>query len=694
MVKRRQWIAGLLLMLLFTCLASSSVSASSLLIDNGDAGYSETGIWTTSGLAGHYGENSRYASKGSGSIKARWTPLIPTAGNYDVYIWYPAHSNRATNAPFVVVHSGGSATYPVNQTMSGAKWLYLDTFAFATGTSGYVELSNNADGYVGADAVVFVPEGESPPLYKNSGLPVPIAAEGINMQTLFDADPTGVDRYLAFPTLMKINDSKVVISYKRGSAHYMEPQASLETMIYNPLLGTVTSRTTTDNTTGVINQNPELMRMPDGTLYNYVDQQIGGTKDRMGVRVFKSTDDGDSFTDEGAFPQVGSYSYGYFFDDYNDHGTVYMLAMSFPELTGGQRAVHVIKTTDNGATWSYVRNLRTEFGFAFNESSIEKVDDGFIIIARGDDQVTRIVKTDDSFNLVAQSNWTATYSAINYIGRPKLFTVGEDFYLLSRNIEGSTTHLVIYKLNPETLELETYSILDSNTFSAGDSYYAEPYLITKSGDTYLHVITYQKASSSDRPNIVRYELNWDGLHWRMFDNFSAMSSGLPPTGWSIGTAGGSAVVEASLFDGDKSLKLTDTSSSHLVDARRAFSSATEEITLQFNARMRQTDGVFGVSLRNASGVNGVTVAFDSNGTIYSYNGAAKSVIQSGYSADQWYLVRIVANIVDQTCDIYVDDVLLADDFTFRGTVAELSEVRINSTGASQGESFWDDIVVY
>src|SRR5690606_25697486 len=156
--------------------------------------------------------------------------------------------------------------------------------------------------------------------------------------------------YLAFPTLMKISDSKVVISYKRGTAHYMEPQASLETMIYNPLLGTVTSRTTTDNTTGVINQNPELMRMPDGTLYNYVDQQIGGTKDRMGVRVFKSTDDGDTFTDEGVFPQVGSYSYGYFFDDYNDDGTVYMLAMSFPELTGGQRAVHVIKTTDNGAT--------------------------------------------------------------------------------------------------------------------------------------------------------------------------------------------------------------------------------------------------------------------------------------------------------------------------------------------------------
>src|SRR5690606_24910718 len=156
------------------------------------------------------------------------------------------------------------------------------------------------------------------PVYKNSGLPVPIAAAGINMRTLFDADPTGVDRYSALPTLMKINGSKIVISYKRGSAHYKEPQAPLETMIYNPLLGTVTSRTTTDNTTGVINQNPELMRMPDGTLYNYVDQQIGGTKDRMGVRVFKSTDDGDSFTDEGAFPQVGSYSYGYFFDDYND----------------------------------------------------------------------------------------------------------------------------------------------------------------------------------------------------------------------------------------------------------------------------------------------------------------------------------------------------------------------------------------
>ncbi len=694
MAKRGPWLAGLLLIVVFAVLAPSSVHASSLLIDNGDTGYAETGKWTTSGLAGQYGANSRYAPSGSGSSKARWTPMIASAGNYDVYIWYPAYSNRATDAPFRVVHSGGSAVYPVNQTLNGAQWVYLDTLAFASGSSGYVELSNNANGYVSADAVVFVPEGESPPSHKSSRLPVRITPDYLYTQTLFDADPTGIDKYLAFPTLMKIDDSRVVVSYKRGDAHYMESEASLETMIYNPSSGTVASRTTTDQTSGVINQNPELMRMPDGTLYNYVDQQIGGTKTRMGVRVFKSTDDGSSFTDEGAFPQVGSYSYGYFFDDYNDDGTVYMLAMSFPELTGGQRAVHVIKTTDNGATWSYVKNLNTEFAFAFNESSIEKVDGGFIIIARGDNQVTRIFKTDESFNLVAQQNWTSSYSAINYIGRPKLFTADGNYYLLSRNIEGSTTHLVIYKLNPDTLELETYTILDSNTFSAADSYYAEPYFITKAGTTYIQVITYQKASSADLPNIVLYELVWDELQALLHEDFDGMSDGLPPAGWLIGTAGGSVIVEQWPLDSEKSLKLTDSSSSELVEARRAFSSAADRVTLQYNARMRQTNGVFGVSLRNALGVNGVTVAFDSNGTIYSYNGAAKTVIQAGYSADQWYSVKIIADIAAQTCDIYVDDVRLADDFVFRGAVAELSEVRINSTGAAQGTAVWDDIMVY
>jgi hyaluronate lyase len=153
-VRSSYWIAGLLLVVLLAVLPPSSVSASSLLIDNADVNYTETGSWTTSGLIGNYGGDSRYSNKGSGSSKARFTPTISAAGNYGVYVWYPAHSNRATNAPFRIFYSGGAATYAIDQTVNGSQWVYLDTVAFVTGVSGYVELFNAANGYVGADAVL------------------------------------------------------------------------------------------------------------------------------------------------------------------------------------------------------------------------------------------------------------------------------------------------------------------------------------------------------------------------------------------------------------------------------------------------------------------------------------------------------------------------------------------------------------
>ncbi|SDD90544.1 hypothetical protein SAMN02799630_03135 [Paenibacillus sp. UNCCL117] len=527
----------------------------------------------------------------------------------------------------------------------------------------------------------------------NPGLPVTVTPEGVQLQTLFDADPTGVDKYLAFPTLLQQSDTKVIISYKRGDAHYMESEASLETMIYNPSTGTVTSRTATDQTAGVINQNPELMRMPNGDVYNFVDQQQGGTKTRLGARMFKSTDGGDTFADQGAFPQVGSYRYGYMFDDYDDGGTVYMLAMSFPELTGGARAVHVLKTTDNGSNWTYVKNLTSTFGFAFNESSLEKYGSGYLVIARGDDHSTRLFKTDASFNLVASKTLSSSYSEINYIGRPKLFVDGGNYYLLCRDIQGTTNYLKLYRINPDTLELESVATLNSNSYSAADSYYAEPYFITKSGKTYIGIVTYQKGSSSDQPNIVRYEALWDELKWRLHERFDGMTTGSAPTGWTTGTSGGTVTVENLPAAGDKALKLQDTSASQLVEATKGFASTSGTVELQLNVQPQQTNQVLGVSLTDAAGTNGFTVAFDNNGKMYTYNGSVKTTLPS-YTAGTWYQIKIVARTATQKFDVYINGVLAASNYTYRNPVSALTTLRINTTGAGTGTFLADDIVVY
>ncbi|MFE4534695.1 xanthan lyase, partial [Streptomyces scopuliridis] len=68
-------------------------------------------------------------------------------------VWYTAHTNRASDAPYVVNHADGSATVRVDQRERGGQWVSLGSYAFTAGRPATVELSDAADGYVVADAV-------------------------------------------------------------------------------------------------------------------------------------------------------------------------------------------------------------------------------------------------------------------------------------------------------------------------------------------------------------------------------------------------------------------------------------------------------------------------------------------------------------------------------------------------------------
>jgi predicted CXXCH cytochrome family protein len=84
---------------------------------------------------------------------ATWTFNVALDGDYKVYAWWKATTNRATDAPFTVNYSGGSQTVRVNQQANGSQWNELGTFSFITTAAGSVVLGNDADGYVIADAI-------------------------------------------------------------------------------------------------------------------------------------------------------------------------------------------------------------------------------------------------------------------------------------------------------------------------------------------------------------------------------------------------------------------------------------------------------------------------------------------------------------------------------------------------------------
>lgn len=88
---------------------------------------------------------------------ASWSVSVAETGQYLVYARWTAHANRATNAVYTVMDDGGSGAVQVNQQRNGGQWNLLGTFNFSEDLNYGIRLTDEANGYVIADAVMLVP---------------------------------------------------------------------------------------------------------------------------------------------------------------------------------------------------------------------------------------------------------------------------------------------------------------------------------------------------------------------------------------------------------------------------------------------------------------------------------------------------------------------------------------------------------
>jgi len=133
-------------------------SRTTLIIDSEDLEHVERyGAWPQGVGGGDWGDSCLFAFKGEGQCRFVWRPDLPRDGRYRVSLWFGGdpNSDHASNAPFTVHYDGGAKTYKINQRRSSGGWMPLGTFPFKAGRSGYVELTNKANGNVVADAVKF-----------------------------------------------------------------------------------------------------------------------------------------------------------------------------------------------------------------------------------------------------------------------------------------------------------------------------------------------------------------------------------------------------------------------------------------------------------------------------------------------------------------------------------------------------------
>ena len=124
-------------------LPDPSAAAPAIIIDSNNASndpntakLTASASWLAStSNPGYYGTSYLYANTGPVSDAAEFAFNMPAPGPRFVDVWYTAGTNRSTTAPFIAFDAKGTklATYSVDQTANGGKWVQLGTVNFTAG---------------------------------------------------------------------------------------------------------------------------------------------------------------------------------------------------------------------------------------------------------------------------------------------------------------------------------------------------------------------------------------------------------------------------------------------------------------------------------------------------------------------------------------------------------------------------------
>lgn len=141
----------------------NSKTMAGIVVDNTDAQI--TGTWKPSNYSTNF-VDANYLQDGNdknnkGKNSARFVPMLPKSGRYEVRVSYTPSWNRATNVPVRIESAEGVKTVSINQRLAPTfdkAFTSVGVFDFAAGTNGAVIISNaGTTGFVVVDAVQFLP---------------------------------------------------------------------------------------------------------------------------------------------------------------------------------------------------------------------------------------------------------------------------------------------------------------------------------------------------------------------------------------------------------------------------------------------------------------------------------------------------------------------------------------------------------
>lgn len=157
---------------------------------------------------------------------------------------------------------------------------------------------------------------------------------------------------------------------------------------------------------------------------------------------------------------------------------------------------------------------------------------------------------------------------------------------------------------------------------------------------------------------------------------------------------GTAAVEAVPSTSDRSLRLTDSSTSGSLGVERSLGISPGIVTFEYKIRPAQTTARIETKVIGRAAVAAVRLVFSGDsGTIRVYNGTSYEHIQS-YAANTWYTCKLVLDTWKQTFDVHINGVLKKSAVRFhQPTTLELGQISFAFDNATTGSAHLDNVRV-
>ncbi|WP_406693968.1 Ig-like domain repeat protein [Singulisphaera sp. Ch08] len=166
---------------------TSSIAVPVLLDDDDSAVTIQAGPWVEA-AGGGYGDSVRYAAAGDGSTAFQWLQSGLAPNSYDVQVTWMAGGNRASNAPYRIYDGNtllktvrvDQRNAPLGTTVGGVIFQSLGVVAVNSGTI-RIELANDADNYIIADAARVIAPVALPTVFDDEGEATSQAGPWVNV---------------------------------------------------------------------------------------------------------------------------------------------------------------------------------------------------------------------------------------------------------------------------------------------------------------------------------------------------------------------------------------------------------------------------------------------------------------------------------------------------------------------------------